>query len=107
MQALMKDFGHDAKIQFYVDAHAALGVAQRQGIGKIRHLQTNCLWIQDKAIKRAIEFIKVHGSQNPAGLQTKHVSREFVDRGTSLIGCKIQEGRAAAASAAAIAEARR
>ena len=49
--AMIKDFGSEAKIHFFVDATAALGVAQRQGIGKIRHLQTNCLWIQDKAIK--------------------------------------------------------
>lgn len=95
--SLLKDFGMDKKIRFYVDATAALGVAQRQGIGKIRHLQTNCLWIQEKSITQMIEFIKVHGTQNPADLQTKNVSRELIDKYVQLIGCKYEEGRASSA----------
>ena len=31
----------------YVDAAAAIGVAQRVGLGKLRHLETQSLWLQE------------------------------------------------------------
>ena len=97
IMALLEDFGKKAKIQFYVNASAALGVAQRHGIGQIRHLQTNCLWVQEKAVTQAIEYIKVHGSLNPADINTKNVSRELIDKHVAAMCCCFGDGRAAIA----------
>ena len=38
------------------------------------------LWLQEHALRRAVEFLKVKGSSNPADLMTKHLAREQVEQ---------------------------
>ena len=45
-QALAHDLGIDMPIRMSTDSSAAIGVATRQGVGKIRHLETHTLWVQ-------------------------------------------------------------
>ena len=63
MQSLLADLGRRdmAKRKFvvYGDASAALGIAARQGAGRVRHLDTRLLWIQDKAAREAVDFKKI------------------------------------------------
>ena len=91
---LLQDFGVKMGVTIHADASAALGVIQRQGIGKLRHLHTNCLWIQDMDIKKLIEFSKVPGTRNPADVQTKNVPREVRERHMEFLKCTYREGRA-------------
>ena len=44
------------------------------GLGKLRHLDTNYLWIQEKAAKGDLNFKKVAGVDNGADLFTKTLS---------------------------------
>ena len=44
--SLLKDFGMNIGGSILGDASACLGVIQRQGLGKLRHLNTNYLWVQ-------------------------------------------------------------
>ena len=53
------------------DASAALAIVARRGLGKLRHLDTNYLWIQEKAGKYDLNFKKVAGVDNGADLFTK------------------------------------
>ena len=46
------------------DASAALATVARRGLGKLRHLDTNYLWIQQKAAKGDLNFKKVAGVDN-------------------------------------------
>ena len=48
IQSLMRDMSWHATIVIHSDATAAIGIARRKGLGKIRHLDVNDLWIQDK-----------------------------------------------------------
>ena len=43
------------------DASAALAIVARRMLGKLRHLDTNYLWIQEKAVKGDLNFKKVAG----------------------------------------------
>ena len=45
--ALMKDMGVDAIGEVYADSSAALGIAQRQGMGKVRHIWTQAVCVQE------------------------------------------------------------
>ena len=56
------------------DACAALANVARRGLGKLRHLDTNYLWIQEKAAKGDLNFKKVAGVDNGADLFTKILS---------------------------------
>ena len=55
------------------DASAALAIVVRR-LGKLRPLDTNYLWIQEKAAKDDLNFKKVAGIDNGADLFTKTLS---------------------------------
>ena len=97
-QSLMDDLGLHLPVRVWTDSSAALGIASRSGLGKLRHLETHTLWVQEKVRTGAITLKKVWGEVNPADLFTKHLpSREKVHQLLGLFGCEYREGRAESA----------
>ena len=97
-QSLMKDLGLNLPVCVWTDSSAALGIATRSGLGKLRHLETHTLWVQEKVRTGAITVRKVAGEVNPADLFTKHLpSKDKIHQLTSLFGCEYREGRSATA----------
>ena len=97
-QALLRDLGYSLSTRVWTDSTATMGICGRQGLGKLRHIDTQCLWIQQRVRDRSIELFKVRGEVNPADLFTKHLSSN--DRIQSLLaqfGCSYETGRAAGA----------
>ena len=82
-QALLEDLGYVLPIRVWTDSSATMGICARVGLGKLRHIDTNCLWIQAKVRSGAILLHKVKGEVNPADLFTKHLSSN--DRIVSLL----------------------
>ena len=77
-QSLSKDMGWDYKIRVHSDATAAIGIAQRRGMGKVRHLDVTDLWIQDKIRAKAVDLVEIKGEHNPADIFTKCVDRSIL-----------------------------
>ena len=48
LQAILQDFGINVKVEVHSDATAAIGIASRQGLGRIRHIAVADLWVQQK-----------------------------------------------------------
>ena len=97
-QALLRDLGCDLPVRVWTDSSAAMGISQRTGLGKLRHIQTQSLWIQHKVRDKSIQLMKVRGDVDPADLFTKHLtSRERIESLVTLFGCEYREGLAAAA----------
>ena len=97
-QSLMEDLSIKLPVRAWTDSSAAIGIASRSGLGKLRHLETHTLWLQEKVRTGAITVKKVHGEVNPADIFTKHLpSREKVHQLMSLFGCECREGRAESA----------
>ena len=97
-QSLLNDLGHALPVRVWTDSTATIGVCGRQGLGKLRHIDTQCLWIQQRVRDRTVELRKVRGEENPADLFTKHlVSREKIHGLLNLFGLEYRDGRAAAA----------
>ena len=97
-QSLLRDLDHDLPVRVWTDSSAALGICSRSGLGKLRHLETHTLWVQEKVRAKAFQLRKVRGDVNPADLFTKHLpSREKVHALTELFGCEFRTGRAEAA----------
>ena len=96
--SLFEDLGRSCKVEMRVDASDALGVVQRRGVGKFRHLHTGSLWIQEQKLRDVISFSKTPGSDNLADLFTKNVGRSVCEKHMAGIGCTFQEGRAGAAA---------
>ena len=94
-QALLHDLGVDLPIRLWTDSSATMGICSRQGLGKLRHVDTRSLWVQQRVRDGALEIRKVRGEVNPADLFTKHLSSEDrVEELLQLFGCRYAEGRA-------------
>ncbi len=99
-QALLQDVRLTLPIRVWTDSTATLGVCGRQGLGKLRHIDTQCLWIQQRVRDGSVELRKVRGDSNPADLFTKHmVSGEKIQALLKLFGCSYELGRPEAAPA--------
>ena len=94
MITMASGFGDDYRVRLHVDASAALGVIQRKGVGKIRHLHAGSLWIQEQQVRNSIMFAKVKGTENPSDLFTKYLSREVIDGHLKSLRAEKTEGRA-------------
>jgi hypothetical protein len=97
-QSLMADLGHTLPLRVWTDSSAAIGICTRQGLGKMRHIDTHLLWIQQAVRSGRVDLRKVLGEENPADLFTKHLSsRERVQKLVALLGCRYTGGRAESA----------
>ena len=95
-----QDFGETLCAHGQTDNSAALAISQRVGLGKVRHLATTDLWIQDKARSRKLDLVKILGTENPADVLTKYVSRQLMQEAISKLGLRPMAGRPACAPAA-------
>ena len=80
MMALGKDLGVDMQVTLHTDSSAALSIIQRQGIGKMRHVSTQFLWIQEKTRRNIFDVAKIPGEDNPADILTKNVPAELLKK---------------------------
>ena len=97
-QALLRDLGISMEIRVWTDSTATIGICGRQGLGKLRHIDTRSLWLQQRLREGGIELRKIRGEVNPADLFTKHLaSEERVRSLCTLFGCRFTAGRAAGA----------
>ena len=78
MMAMYMDMGEKVEGTVLGDASAALAIIHRKGLGKLRHLDTNYLWVQEVAARKQIAYKKVYGKENVADLFTKPVSWEEI-----------------------------
>ena len=97
VKSLLADLGYKVSIDLYSDAIAAIGIARRRGVGRIRHLDTTDLWIQEKVKSGEINLIKILGTENPADLFTKYLPRPEMLKHMSKLSVEQAEGRALAA----------
>ena len=97
IQSLMRDMGWHADLHLHSDATAAIGIARRKGLGKIRHLDVADLWIQDKIRSRKMKLSKVLGADNCADAMTKYVDKTIMSKALNFMHIKRLEGRPACA----------
>ncbi len=97
-QALLRDLGLQLPIRVWIDSTATMGICSRQGLGKLRHIDTRSLWVQQRVREGSLELRKVRGEANPADLFTKHLtSEDRVKMLLELFSCRFVGGRAAEA----------
>ena len=80
LRSVLGDLGVDSRIRVHTDASAAKAIASRKGLGKVRHIEVNQLWIQDKVGSGDIEIHKIAGTVNPADALTKYVDADIIRR---------------------------
>ena len=73
MKSLCADLGSDVGIRLELDATAAKVILDRQGPAKVRHIDVNCLWLQEQFAKKMVPLAKIPGEINTADFMTKHL----------------------------------
>ena len=75
-----------------------MGICARQGLGKLRHIDTHTLWVQQAVRTKRFTLHKVDGEADSADLFSKHsCSRDKLEALVGLLGCQFRGGRAEAA----------
>ena len=77
---VMKDLGVELAIIVSTDSSAAKAIANRRGLGKLRHIELSELWIQDQTAKGKITIYKIKGEDNASDSLTKHSCRERIEQ---------------------------
>ena len=95
--ALCRDMGVQVEGEVYSDSSAALGIAQRCGSGRVRHIRVQGLWVQEVRSTGRLSYKKVLGSRNPADILTKHVPADLLETHLRTFGVESRDGRAATA----------
>ena len=95
--SIAQDLGLTWRLHMQTDATAAIGICRRRGLGKIRHLATADLWVQDKLRCNAFTLLKIPGADNPADVLTKFVERPLMVKHLEALGLWPEAGRAESA----------
>lgn len=93
-QTLLRDIGRFLPLRVHTDSSAAEGLCKRQGLGKLRHVETHTLWVQDKIRRGKFSLHRVPGSQHPADLFTKYLrTQSHLDDCIKWLNCQFVSGR--------------
>ena len=93
MLQMMKEWGMDREGKIYVDSSAAIGITQRKGNGKLRHVRVGLLWIQERVEDGDVSIRKVLGTENPGDAMTKHLPGPKIDTLMEKTSQEPREGR--------------
>ena len=97
MISTLKDFGSTKDGIVRIDSTAAIGIINRRGLGKVRHIHVQHLWLQEKTQKDGLVVEKVDGKQNVADLMTKAVNEETLVKHMTTMDMHFRTGRSAIA----------
>ena len=56
---MLKDFGIQLPIEVQVDANATIGIVHRRGLGKMRHVDVQDLWLQHTVSDERLNIVKI------------------------------------------------
>eukprot|EP00435_Cladocopium_sp_Y103_P016734 s3384_g4.t1 len=77
---LLGFLGVVTKMRVFLDSSAARGVFQRQGAGRIRHLEIKSLWVQTALRQRKFTLHAVNTNENVADVGTKALSVQKLEK---------------------------
>ena len=92
VQSLCSDLGvvNNRPIELKSDASAAIGICNRIGLGKVRHIEVNQLWLQEKVAQGKMIITKVGTLENLADALTKSLDPESMRRHLGGIGAELR-----------------
>ena len=92
--SMSADWGRKLSCEATADASAGLGIIARKGLGKLRHIDTTFLWLQQTQCQRNVKFNKVLETDNCADLGTKALNIENIWKIMRTLSAELREGRA-------------
>ena len=84
--SLAKDLEIPFSGHLHSDSSAAIGITSRRGLGKVKHMHTQYLWVQERVRAKDFELHKVRTDQNRADLMTKYLTKPTMDKFLIMLG---------------------
>ena len=84
--AMAADMTQVVKPRVRVDATASKAIASIHGVGRVRHLHTQVLWVQEAVAGRELTIKKVPGVENP------HLAQREMHECLKRAGCRMAAG---------------
>ena len=93
-RSLLAHLGVNWPAKIWTDSTVSIGMCSRQGLGKVRHLDTQVMWIQQRIRNNDFDLYKILGDENPADISTKaFITRERMEHMVRKLGCTFEDGR--------------
>ena len=99
--SLYADLGKKVELMIHSDATTAIGIARRRGLGKLKHLDCEELWIQGKDRNKEVKLVKELGTSNPADILTKYLDQKTLQSALQTMNMRSEVGRPMSAPTAA------
>ena len=84
-------------LRVYADSVTALGICRRSGIGRVRHLATGQLWVQESLRHKDFLLHEVLSAESPAGTFSNPVPKDLPDQHLTIMGLTRSIGRTVSA----------
>ena len=85
-QNLLSDMGMRKNVVLHLDSSSALCVFNRKGLGKMKHIELQHMWVQDSVKQGRFITKKVPTNDNPADLMTKALPADKVNHLVKIMG---------------------
>ena len=97
MRSVCLDFGMLVGIEAFLDATTGIAIGSRRGLGKVKHIDTVFLWVQDLVNDGKLKVSKKHTSEMLADFLTKPTTEATIKKCMKGLGYVPLEGRHAIA----------
>ncbi len=94
LKSMAVDVGGELGCGLWSGAPGAIAISQRSGLGKLRHIQTQYLWLQERVGNKELTLTKVVGTSNPADMLTKNLAIADLSKHLEFSGLIVRAGRA-------------
>jgi hypothetical protein len=85
-KSLAQEWGIKLHVEIYMDATAGAAIGSRKGFGRVKHIHTCFLWVQNYVTNGTLKLKKVHTSENYADILTKAVAGPLLKRMMEAMG---------------------
>ena len=92
-QSIASEWDARLSINLIFDATAGAAMSSRRGLGRVKHVHTAFLWIQNYVTNGLIKLTKKHTSENLADILTKPVTATLMVQMMDLMGFRYVAGR--------------
>ena len=83
------------------DETATIGIARRRGLGNLKHIDCEDLWIQAEVRNKEFKLVKLLETSNPVDILTKYLDQKTLKSALQTMNMRSEAGRPVSAPTAA------
>ena len=92
IKSMMKDFLLEVNATIHIDSSSAQALLHKQGPGRIKHLDTQQMWLQEKVRAGDFTVSRISTENNLADILTKNVPETVMNRHLKNMGVRSSDG---------------